>query len=181
MRLLEEDIRKTTPILCEIQRDYIKYMHDADWRVSVKYNNRKFVGLAVQINGRMFVVPLTSQTTKERIARGKKKRSAAITTFLKVAGEEIANLLHNNMFPVPDDQIKPIQIDPKVDTYLANEERQIRKKWVEINTKSIAVYRERYDKESRNYYFFNKTCCDFKKLEVECDRWEREHNISSTL
>lgn len=62
MRLLEEDIRKTTPILCEIQRDYIKYMHDADWRVSVKYNNRKFVGLAVQINGRMFVVPLTSQT-----------------------------------------------------------------------------------------------------------------------
>ena len=44
MRLLEEDIRKTTPILCEIQRDYIKYMHDADWRVSVKYNNRKFVG-----------------------------------------------------------------------------------------------------------------------------------------
>ncbi len=85
------------------------------------------------------------------------------------------------MFPVPDDQIKPIQIDPKVDTYLANEERQIRKKWVEINTKSIAVYRERYDKESRNYYFFNKTCCDFKKLEVECDRLERERNISSTL
>lgn len=47
MRLLEEDIRKTTPILCEIQRDYIKYMHDADWRVSVKYNNRKFVGLSI--------------------------------------------------------------------------------------------------------------------------------------
>ena len=80
MKLLKQDIEKTKPILCEIQRDYIKYMHDMDWRVSVKYNNRKFVGLAVRINGRMYVVPLTSQTTKERVARGKKKRSAAITT-----------------------------------------------------------------------------------------------------
>lgn len=59
-----------------------------------------------------------------------------------MGGEEIANLLHNNMFPVPKDQIKKIQIDPLVDTYLANEERQIRKNWMEINTKSIAVYRE---------------------------------------
>lgn len=175
MKLLEKDLKCTKPILCEIQRDYIKYMHDVDWRVSVKYNNRKFVGLAVRINGRIYVVPLTSQTTTERVARGKKKRSAAITTFLKVGGEEIANLLHNNMFPVPKNQIKKIQIDPLVDTYLANEERQIRKNWTEINTKSIAVYRERYDKNSRNYYFLNKTCCDFKKLEAECDKWEQEH------
>ncbi len=175
MKLLEDDLKCTKPVLCEIQRDYIKYMHDADWRVSVKYNNRKFVGLAVRMNGRLYVVPLTSQTTKERVARGKKKRSAALTTFIKVGGEEIANLLHNNMFPVPKNQIKKIQIDPLVDTYLANEERQIRKNWVEINKKSIAVYRERYDKNSRNYQFFNKTCCDFKKLEIECDRWEQEH------
>ena len=174
MKLLEQDIKSTKPILCEIQKDYIKYMHDVDWRVSVKYK-RKFVGLAVKINGRMYVVPLTSQTTKERTARGKKKRSAAITTFIKVADEEIANLLHNNMFPVPEDQIKRIQIDPMIDTYLANEERQIRKNWVSINTKSISIYRERYDKESRNYQFFNKVCCDFKKLEIECDRWEKEH------
>lgn len=175
MKLLEQDIKNTKPILCEIQRDYIKYMHDKDWRVSVKYNNRKFVGLAVRINGRMYVVPLTSQTTQERVARGKKKRSATITTFIKVGGEEIANLLHNNMFPVPDDQIKKIEIDPEVDTYLANEQRQIRKNWVEINTKSVTVYCERYNTKSRNYHFLERTCCDFKKLEVECDKWEKEY------
>ena len=79
------------------------------------------------------------------------------------------------LFPVPKNQIKKIQIDPLVDTYLSNEERQIRKNWVEINIKSIGVYRERYDKNSRNYRFLNKTCCDFKKLETECDRWEQEH------
>ena len=174
MKLLEEDLKCTKPILCEIERNYMKYMHEADWRVSVKYK-RKFVGLAVRINGRIYVVPLTSQTTKERVARGKKKRSAAITTFIKIKGEEIANLLHNNMFPVPKNQLKKIKIDPLVDTYLANEERQIRKHWAEINSKSIAVYRERYDNDSRNYHFLDKTCCAFKKLEEECDRWEREH------
>lgn len=175
MKLLEEDLKCTKPILCEIDKDYMKYMHEADWRVSVK-NKRKFIGLAVRINGRFYVIPLTSQTTKERTALGKKKRSASITTFIKVGGEEIANLLHNNMFPVPKKLIKKIEIDPMVDTYLANEERQIRKHWVEINTKSITVYRERYDKNSRNYHFFMKTCCDFKKLEAECDKWEKEHN-----
>ena len=105
MKLLEEDLKCTKPILCEIEREYMKYMHEADWRVSVKYK-RKFVGLAVRINGRIYVVPLTSQTTKERVARGKKKRSAAITTFIRIKGEEIANLLHNNMFPVPKNQLK---------------------------------------------------------------------------
>lgn len=71
MKLLEEDLKNTKPILCEIERDYMKYMHEADWRVSVKYE-RKFVGLAVRINERIYVLPLTSQTTKERMARGKK-------------------------------------------------------------------------------------------------------------
>ena len=96
MRLLEEDIRKTTPILCEIQRDYIKYMHDADWRVSVKYNNRKFVGLAVQINGRMFVVPLTSQTTKERIARGKKKGLKVLQSYSNTTESDVTTGLESS-------------------------------------------------------------------------------------
>jgi hypothetical protein len=173
VKLLEEDLKYTSPVICEIEREYVKYMHDKDWRVSVKYNNRKFVGLAVRINGRLYVVPLTSQTTADRVARGKKKRSASITTFIKDGEKEIANLLHNNMFPVPKNQIKKIKIDPLVDTYLANEERQIRKHWIEINSKSIAVYQERYNEKSRNYRFFRKTCCDFKKLEIDCDAWEK--------
>ena len=29
---------------------------------------------------------------------------------------------------------------------------------------------------SLKYHFLTKTCCDFKKLEGECNRWEKEHN-----
>ena len=34
MKLLEEDLKCTKPILCEIERNYMKYMHEADWRVN---------------------------------------------------------------------------------------------------------------------------------------------------
>lgn len=30
MKLLEEDLKNTKPIFCEIERDYMKYMHEAD-------------------------------------------------------------------------------------------------------------------------------------------------------
>ena len=76
-------------------------MQSLDNRNSVKYNNRPFVGVVTIIDGLNYVLPLTSQTTKERKLEGKKKRSPILTTFVKNSkGEEIANILHNNMFPV---------------------------------------------------------------------------------
>lgn len=174
MKLLEESIQQTPPFICTVSAEYLNYMHDVDWRVSLKYK-RKYLGLAIRINARLYVVPLTSRTTNDRESRGKKKRSASTTTFIKSGGKEIANLLHNNMFPVPEDQIEQVVIDPMKDTYLANEQRQIRKHWVEINMKSVSVYRDRYDPNARNHTFLCKICCDFKLLEKACDRWESEH------
>lgn len=52
--------------LYKIDADYLKYMHKIDTRISVKYNNRPFVGIITMINGINYVLPLTSQTTCER-------------------------------------------------------------------------------------------------------------------
>lgn len=52
--------------LCKVHSNYIKYLHSIDNRVSVKYNNRPYVGLITMINGIKYVLPLTSQTTTER-------------------------------------------------------------------------------------------------------------------
>lgn len=79
---------------------------------------------------------MTSQTTEERAKAGKKKRSALITTFIEDGDGEIANLLYNNMFPIQDNIIKTVKIDPLVDTYCANEIRYIRKKWKDIEEKA---------------------------------------------
>lgn len=144
-------------------------MHNVDYRVSVKYNNRAFVGIITTIGTQKYVIPLTSQTTQERKKEGKNKRNGKFTAFVtESSGVEIANILLNNMIPVFDGVITPLNIDPTVDTYESNEIRYIRKHWDAIQTKAKKVYDTRYDTNSHDYGFFAKTCCDFKKLEAEC-------------
>jgi hypothetical protein len=150
-----------------IDKEYLKYLHKIDYRVSVKFNNRPFVGIVTSIDDKKYVFPLTSQTTQNRVADGKKKRSPLITTFVtETSGTEIANLLYNNMIPITDELITKAVIDPKCDTYELNEIRYIRKNWDAIKTKAKKVYDLRNDKASNHYQFLLKTCCDFKKLET---------------
>ena len=104
-----------------------------------------------------------------------KKRNSLTTTFVKAAGMEISDLLHNNMIPVPKNLAQRIEIDPIKDTYLSNEYRHIRKHWSEITNKSLMIYLERYNAKSRNYVFLQSICCDFKMLEEKCDDWIKNH------
>ena len=149
--------------LCKIDPAYLKYLHRIDNRISVKYNNRPFVGVITMLNGIPYVLPLTSQTTEERKKEGKSKRSAKITTFVRdSAGNEIANILHNNMFPVKDGVYSIMEINAETDTYESKEFRFIRKNKEAIINRAQKVHSER---TTKNNAFMNKTCCDFKKLE----------------
>lgn len=174
MKLLNSDINTTSPVLVQIDAAYLAYLHSFEPKVSLK-KDRPFVGLAVRINGKLFVIPLTSQTTQERKKKGLKKRNSLTTTFIKASGIEISDLLHNNMIPVPEKLVTKIIIDPIKDTYLMNEYRFIRKHWVEINSKSMMIYIERNNAEARNYEFLKSICCDFKMLELKCDEWIRNN------
>ena len=108
--------------LCKIDSEYLKYLHSFDNKVSVKYTNRPFVCLITMINDKTYALPLTSQTTQDRKKRGKKKRANIITTFIKdSSGEEISNILHNNMIPVSEINYVPISINAQIDTYESND------------------------------------------------------------
>lgn len=175
MELLNSDIKQTSPKIVIVDKNYLSYLHGFDSRVSLK-KDRPYVGLSVQINGKLFVIPLTSQTTQERTKRGLKKRNSLTTTFIKASGIEISDLLHNNMIPVPKKLAQRVEIDPLKDTYLSNEYRYIRKHWVEITNKSLMIYIERYNEKSRNNVFLTSICCDFKMLEEKCDEWIKKHS-----
>lgn len=154
------------PRLYNVDKKYLQYLHREDSRVSVKFNNRPFAGIVATIDSQKQVIPLTSQTTQERKKEGKKKRSPLITTFItETSGEEIANLLYNNMIPVSENLLQPLVIDSEKNTYELNEIRFLRKKWKEIEKKAGVVFNQRYDECSHNFQFLNQTCCDFKKLE----------------
>ncbi len=160
------------PMLYHVDTDYLKYIHQHDYRVSVK-NQRPFVGVVTMIQSQQYVIPLTSQTTAERKKQGKKKRSGLITTFItETSGIEISNLLYNNMIPVYDGVITQMTIDPNVNTYESNEIRFIRKSWDIIQSKALRVYEERYHEESHNYQFLLKACCDYKRLEQACKTYQ---------
>lgn len=171
MSLLDSIIKKTSPKLVVVDSKYLAYLHNFDSRVSLK-KTRPYVGLSIRINGRLYVIPLTSQTTQERKKKGLKKRNSLTTTFIKASGIEISDLLHNNMIPVPKNLITQIKINPMKDTYLMNEHRYIRKHWTEITNKSIMIYLEHKNEKSRNYKFLQSICCDFEMLEDKCDKWD---------
>ena len=174
MSLLDQDIKYTSPQIVIVDKEYLQYLHSFDNRVSLK-KDRPYVGLAVQINKNIYVIPLTSQTTQERRQKGLKKRNSLTTTFIKASGVEISDLLHNNMIPVPKKLMTKIIIDPLKDTYLMNEYRYIRKHWVDITNKSMKIYLERYHSDSLNYDFLQKICCDFKLLETKADEWIKDY------
>ena len=169
MTLIESEIAKlnTTPRMCVVDKEYLKYLHNIDHRISVKYNNRPFVVLTIIINGFLYAIPLTSTTNKIRISQGKKPRNDLVTTKILDNGDEIADLLFNNMFPVMESVLTDIVINPLIDTYELNEERFIRKHWGRINAKAFLVYNMRYNQEHKNYDLLNRICCDFKRLEAE--------------
>lgn len=166
-----EDFKNTPVRICKIEKSYINYMRKFDKRVPIK-SGRKYICLVVLINNIHYVVPLTSKGADDRELKGKNKRSPIVTTNLK----NIADVLHNNMFPIPEMEIKDIKdISAYTDSYLNYEYRFIRKKWSQINIKSINTYRNRYDKNHKDYKFLKLICCDFKKLEEECLGWSYNH------
>ena len=158
--------------LCSVNKDYLKFLHKIDYRVSVKYSNRPFVGVITMINGIEYVLPLTSQTTQEREKDGKSKRSAKISTFVRdSSGLEIADILHNNMIPVKRELYELIQVDAEADTYESNEIRFIRKNKDKIIHKAQKVHDDRMTKHDK---FLYRTCCDFGKLEDAYENFSTE-------
>lgn len=77
------------------------------------------------------------------------------------------------MIPVTEELITALSINPEIDTYESNEIRYLRKHWDIIEEKAKKVFEQRYMKESHNYSFLLKTCCDFKKLESALETYEK--------
>ena len=150
----------------------MRYLHKLESKVSVKYNNRPFVGIVTMVNDIMYVIPLTSQTTQERKLKGKRKRSHKVTTFIKdTKGREIANILYNNMIPVTEGVCTLLDIDTDKDTYEANEIRYIRRNRGKIIKKAKMVHQQRLQGDDS---FLRRICCNFELLEEHYLQYKEE-------
>ena len=54
-------MEKESPILYYVDKEYLKYLHKEDYRVSVKFNNRPFAGIVTLVGDKKYMIPVNEQ------------------------------------------------------------------------------------------------------------------------
>ena len=156
----------------EISRDYVSYPsafapHLFCNSQPGQANERKYIGIILQVNGMDYFVPLSSFKPKH------KKMDEKID-FIKVRDYAVINL--NNMFPVPGGEYKYVEFraikDAKYKSLLLAEYRYIKSIQETIRKNAADLYN--YKLAHKNDTPLSKRCNDFVLLETKCSEYKKE-------
>lgn len=153
--------------LYEVDTDYTAFLHGIDDHVRLEHigaKQRKFVGVVMEISGIKYYAPMGSP--KPKYAHIK----ASAPDIYKISDGTLGVININNMIPVVDGCVKPVDInaigDEKYKTLLGKQIRQIKKDEEAIAKKASKLYmlvQKEFTKQS-----LKDRCCDFKLLEQHC-------------
>ena len=152
--------------LYEINASYITYLsahapHLFQNKKSGQKNERKYIGIVLQINGFDYFAPLSSFKDKHKLMKEG-------LDFIKIKDYAVINL--NNMFPVPLSETKYVNIrserDPHYRALLLAEYRYIKSIQEKIWKNAQNVYKIKI-KDGENSSLA-KRCNDFLLLEKAC-------------
>ena len=153
----------------EVKNAYVKYLSNYQNHVFVQNegnNNRKYIGIVLEIKGIKYFAPLSSYKEKH------KKMKEGID-FIKIKEYAVINL--NNMIPVPDNQIVNIDInkekDPSYKYLLQAESREINRQKMRIRKNAEIVYSHKMHngsstalaKRTNDFTLLEKLCKEYKK------------------
>lgn len=153
--------------LYRISDKYIRYLKARDTRVQDnKGRRRPYVGVVLLVGSYRYFVPMESP--KPNHANLKPGHH-----LMFLDGGKYGLLGFNNMIPVHDDAIIDFDIDAEPDEQY---KELLRRQVSYINRNKADVLNH----ASRTYYgvtvkknaFLLKICCDFKKLERACDKYD---------
>lgn len=156
--------------LYEVDEKYINYLlpivpHLFQNKKQGQQNTRKYIGVILMVNGCEYFAPLSSYKDKHR-------RMKESLDFLKIKNYAVINL--NNMFPVPKDVYKYVDItkerNPKYRALLINEYRYIKSIKDKIRKNAVTLYNHKNEKG--NATALAKRCNDFVKLEKMCKEYK---------
>lgn len=154
-------------IICRVTDKYVRFLHSRDSRV--QYNkgaSRPYVGVVLYVGEFRYFVPMESpKPNHANLKPG--------SHIMKMDGGRLGLLGFNNMIPVRDDALLPVDIDALED---ANYADLLRKQAHFCNRNKTAIL----DRASRTYYdtvtgankFFLRICCNFKALENACRQFD---------
>ncbi len=155
----------------EVSRDYVNYLSISEPNLfhnsrTGQVNERKYIGIVLQINGVNFFAPLSSFKPKH-------KGMQEGLDFIKVKNYAVINL--NNMFPVPVGEYTYVDFnavkDRKYKSLLMAEYRYIKSIQDIIREKAAKLYN--YKLMNQSATSLAKRCNDFAMLESKCAAYKK--------
>ena len=153
-----------------IDEKYIRFLKSRDNRVqNNKDKRRPYVGVVLLVGEFKYFVPMESPKPNH-------KNLKSGNHLLKLDNGKLGLLGFNNMIPVPESALIAFDINCEPD---ANYKELLRRQIRYINKVKAVIY----DHASKTYYhtvkgnnaFLLKICCDFKKLERACVKYDPNH------
>ena len=156
--------------LFRIDDKYIRYLKGSDKRVQNNKNKRRpYVGVVLTVGSYNYFVPMESpKENHDNIKSG--------IHILKLDDGRLGLLGFNNMIPVHDSALISFNIndeeDEKYSELLKHQIQYINRKKADIYEHASRTY---YKATKGNNQFLNKICCNFKKLEWACNKYNPNH------
>lgn len=157
--------------LYRVDDKYIRFLKGSDNRVQNNKNKRRpYVGVVLLVGDYRYFVPMESpKPNHANIKSGKH--------IMKLDNGRLGLLGFNNMIPVNDSALISFDIDQEEDEKYAE---LLRRQISYINRRKADIL----DSASKTYFkatngnneFLSKICCDFKKLERACKRYNPNFN-----
>lgn len=154
----------------EVDAKYVNYLspfapHLFHNKQAGQHNERKYIGIVLQVNGFDYFAPLSSFKPKHNSMKQG-------IDFLKVGNYAVINL--NNMFPVPPQCYSYVDYskepNPQYKKLLQTEYRIIRKMQEKIYKNAEALYK--YKITNGDTTALAKRCNDFSLLEQKCKSYK---------
>jgi len=157
--------------ITHIDDKYIRYLKGSDKKVQDNKNRRRpYVGIVLQIGSFDYFVPMESpKENHDNIKSG--------IHILKLDDGRLGLLGFNNMIPVHKSALLPFDINQETDRkyaeLLKHQIRYINKRKADVYEHASKTY---YKATKGNNKFLNKICCNFKKLEWACKKYDPNYS-----
>ena len=162
--------------LYKVDINYCNYLHYYEPKIPYiedEKENRPFIGVVLNVNGKNFFAPLTSPKKKHLIMKD-------MQDFLKIDGGKLGGINLNNMMPIPRRYLEKIDLkalkDIKYKNMLRNQIRWINQNELRIHNRARNLYYLVLNGHTTEELL--RRCCNFRLLEKKCDDFMRENGVN---
>lgn len=167
--------------LYNVNLKYIRNLHNIDNHIpsispQLEKQNRPFLGVIVMVNGSKYCIPLSSNSNNKNKNFDSMRENITLRKIRDKKGKTLAVLNLNNMIPIRDEYITPIDLKIRSsDSISVKQWKTLCSKeldWCQSNHKEIErLANELYNNFCSGVFFQKpKICLNFPALEKECNK-----------